>query len=142
MHVDDDTLRLHEIIEQNRLRAYGRILEDLRLPPERLPALREVFDRFARQLHYEIRVQVGTIMADHFEFESLDAHVQELALAIGRLVNGERGSESLRAAKESTRTMLGALAAGAKIAATDPASGAAVCEAFGGVLERDQEEES
>ena len=135
MAYEHDELLLHEIQKRNRERAYEGICAELRLPESHAKTLKEDFERLLVALRYEVKAQIGTILAERFEFDAFDMPIQEFARAVGMLVNNHRFTEGSADARRSVSVMLGALAAGAKVAAEDPAEGQALRDAFGGVAE-------
>lgn len=106
-------LTLHEIQERNRQRALDHVLRILRLPPDKADALREEFDRALVQIRHEIRVQVGTILSDRFEFDAIEEHLRQFAMSIGTMVDAQRVTEGLTESKNLVGTMLSAAIGGA-----------------------------
>lgn len=103
---------LHEIQERNRQRAVDHVLRILRLPPDKAAALREDFDQVLAQIRHEIRVQVGTIISERFEFDVIEEHLRQFAMSIGTMVDGQRVTEGLNESKELVGTMLSAAIGG------------------------------
>lgn len=104
---------LDEVRERNRKRALDHVLRILRLPAEKSDALRQEFDHVLVRIRHEIRLQVGTILAEHFEFDEIEEHLRQFAMGVGTLVDSERVSQGLAESKHLVGTMLSAAVNGA-----------------------------
>lgn len=115
--------------------AAPELCRDLRLEGDHYPhKLCNNMIRALAQIRYQISAQCGQILASQFDETKLALILIEFARSVGHVVDDQRITEQLASINENTRNMWTALAAGAKIAGTEPTAGEALVTLFGGQL--------